>query len=30
MGHLTALGDTPDEALERALRARALLVGGGG
>jgi len=30
MGHLTALGDTPDQALERALRARALLVGGGG
>ncbi|MFL5384876.1 MAG: 5-(carboxyamino)imidazole ribonucleotide synthase [Longimicrobiaceae bacterium] len=30
MGHLTALGDTPDEALERALRARAVLVGGAG
>lgn len=28
MGHLTALGDTPDEALERALRARELLVRG--
>ena len=27
MGHLTSLGDTPDQALERALRARALLVG---
>lgn len=30
MGHLTALGDTPDEALERALRARELLVRGTG
>jgi 5-(carboxyamino)imidazole ribonucleotide synthase len=30
MGHLTALGDTPDQALERALRARSLLVGSGG
>jgi len=30
MGHLTALGDTPDQALERALRARALLVGASG
>jgi hypothetical protein len=28
MGHLTALGDTPGEALERAVRARHLLVGG--
>jgi 5-(carboxyamino)imidazole ribonucleotide synthase len=28
MGHLTSLGETPDEALERALRARSLLVGG--
>jgi 5-(carboxyamino)imidazole ribonucleotide synthase len=30
MGHLTALGATPDEALERALRARELLVRGVG
>jgi 5-(carboxyamino)imidazole ribonucleotide synthase len=28
MGHLTSLGETPDEALERALRARSLLVRG--
>jgi 5-(carboxyamino)imidazole ribonucleotide synthase len=30
MGHLTALGDTPGQALERALRARSVLVGAGG
>jgi hypothetical protein len=28
MGHLTSLGSTPDQALERVVRARTLLVEG--